>query len=967
MKYDLPKNHSLSIEILNHLVFKENEKYALSDVQFAALEAGVGRGKSILVASPTSTGKTHIALWAIASSLENGGNTVYLVTHRALAKQKFEDFKTLLKPGFLGNDSSSLVIATGDYVEDADGNIPAEPLSSPLIVATYEKYLAMLSASGIPESMGTTTIVCDEIQLIGDKNRGQNVEVLLTLLRNAGWKQFVGLSAVLNEKDAIDLANWLQVELVVQHAREKHLRYECWSKTEMAVSSSEKPDLIQEGLKLPSGVECDILAIVASLLKSKTPPTPIIVFCMNKKSTYDLANIFYEQYLKPPKAQLSLAFDGLPATSANTFLSKILEQRIASHNADLLDEERHVVETHLLEKKVDVVFSTSTLAAGVNFPLGAAVFAQWERWDQKTKSHIPIEASEFHNMAGRVGRMGFGHEQGRIIFTAENPHKAKVARRYLDLGQLPILEPRISKDRFNQLVLQIVSSELCHSKAEVEALICTTFSALREEDRNTVQFAQWPNLLSKAIDELVNEGLLIQTATGQISATPVGKAIGHSGLLPETGVFLLKYVSEKSNKMITFLPDRTKSGDIHRLSFLLFSACFSSPEFRSQNGKDPTRGMPFPLEKGHLFDPDIYRDDLVEPVWQADMAPINGAKLCLDWMDGIELYKLENELPLLSAGMLRDMYRNLVWVLQGLASIIAAASDQRVPASMRPSCIRVPDAVLNTMANLPRIIRRLSFRVSEGLPDSTLWMTNLNTPTSKFHLTRTEILSLRANGICTPEQLMLGSSEADAARIKAFEKTKPSPQAKANWARDACRDWKIDQRKRVSEKHLKRAKHCVNVELVNNFYNTIGTKFEDTFEQILTTLGIAYEKLDDRTKTGAPDYLIKLQDSPSIVIELKSKEGNNLVDYNKAVEVLAASEVHGHKDKFCVTLCHPGVDPSVPLVISACNRLSVVESSDIGEALLRICEGSLSQQQLWQWLTRPGQALVFDLPFKEYT
>lgn len=966
MKYHLPENHSLSTEILSRLVFKEKEEYALSDVQFAALDAGVGRGESVLVASPTSTGKTHIALWAIASSLENGCNTVYLVTHRALAKQKFEDFKSLLKPGFLGNDSPSLVIATGDYVEDADGNIPAEPLRAPLIVATYEKYLAMLSASGIPASMGTTTIVCDEIQLIGDKARGQNVEVLLTLLRNAGWKQFVGLSAVLNEKDAADLANWLSVTLVIQHAREKHLRYECWTTNGMAVSSSDKPDAIQEGIALPSGVECNVLAIVDSLLKCKSPPTPIIVFCMNKKSTYDLANSFYERYLNPPKVQLSLAFDGLPITSANTFLSKILEQRIASHNADLLDEERHVVEMHLLKKKVDVVFSTSTLAAGVNFPLGAAVFAKWDRWDQDTRTYIPIETSEFHNMAGRVGRMGFGHEQGRIIFTAENDHKAKVARRYLELGQLPRLEPRISKERFNQLALQIVSSELCHSNTEVENLICTTFSALREEDRNAALFARWPSLLSEAIDELVNEGLLIRTATGQLSATPVGKAIGHSGLLPETGVFLLNYVADKSQKMISCLPDKTTPGDIHQLAFLLFSACFSSPEFRSQNGKMPTRNLPYQLEKGHLFDPDIYKDDLAEPVWQADIAPINAAKLCLDWMDGVELYKLERELPDLSAGDLLGMYRNLVWALQGLASIITSASDPRVPVSMRPECLRASNIELEVLAKLPRVIRRLSFRVSEGLPDNILWMTYLNTPTATYRLTRNEILSLRANGISTPEQLMLGSNEADTARVSAFEKAKPAPQAKANWARDACRDWKIDQRKRASEKHLKRARNCANIDLVKSFYTTIGTAFENTFEQILTALGIAHEKLDDKTKTGAPDYLIKLQDSPPIIIELKSKEGDKLVDYNKAVEVLAASEVHGHKDKFCVTLCHPGVDPSVPLVITACSRLSVVESSDFGEALLRICEGSLTQQQLWQWLASPGQALAFDLPYKEY-
>lgn len=688
---------------------------------------------------------------------------------------------------------------------------------------------------------------------------------------------------------------------------------------------------------------------------------------MKKKDTYDLANSFLEKYLKPPKVQLSLAFDGLPVTSANTFLSKILEQRIASHNADLMDEERYVVERYLLEKKVDVVFTTSTLAAGVNFPLGAAVFADWERYNQDIRGYVPIESSEFHNMAGRVGRMGFEHEQGRIIFTAHNEHKAKTARRYLNLGQLPRLEPRISKERFNQLALQLVSSGLCHSNKDVETLICTTFSALREEDRNTILFAQWPTLLSKAVNELVVEGLLIQTATGQLSATPVGKAIGHSGLLPETGVFLLNYIADKSERMIDCLPNKALPGDMHRLSFILFSACLSSPEFRRQNNKEPTRFIPYPLEKGHLFDPDVYKDDLVEPVWQADMAPINGTKLCLDWMDGVELSKLESELPLLSAGMLRDMYRNLVWVLQGLASIITSASDPRVPNSMRPQCLRDTNVRLDLMAKLPRVIRRLSFRVSEGLPDSILWMTALNSPTATYRLTRNEILNLRSNGLITPEQLMLGSGEADTARILAFEKVKPSPQAKANWVRDACRDWKTNQRKRASEKHLKRAKSCASVALVKDFYSTIGVPFEYTFEKILTVLGIVHEKLDDKTKTGAPDYLVSLKDSPPIVIELKSKEGDKLVDYNKAVEVLAASEVHGHKDKFCVTLCHPGVDPSVPLVVAACGRLSVVESSDLGEALLRICEGSLSQNQLWQWLASPGQALVSDLPYREYS
>src|SRR5450759_140244 len=684
MKYKLPENHGLSDETVAQLVFKDGGTPALSNAQFAALHAGVGRGESMLVVSPTSTGKTQIALWAIVRSLESRCNTVYLVTHRALAKQKFDDFRSLLIPSYLSGDGSSLVMATGDYIEDADGESPKEPLRAPLLVATYEKYLAMLSASGVPSDMRRTVVVCDEIQLLGDAHRGQSVEVLLTLLRNAGWSQFVGLSAVLQHKDAENLASWLGVKLVVEQTREKHLRYECWTADGIATSSSENPDLIEEGLPAPVGVENNVVSVLLSLLKEKKPPLPVIVFCMKKQDTYDLAQQFMDATKSPKKRQLSIAFDDLPETSANTFLAKTLEARVASHNADLTEEERHIVEQHLLTGKLDVVFATSTLAAGVNFPLGAAIFASWTRWNFDLRAHIPIESAEFHNMAGRVGRMGFDHEQGRVIFFAIRESEVRVARGYLNLGELPALEPRVTPERFNQLALQLVASGLCSSRANLETLVCTTFSALREQDRNQKSFALWPAKLTSAVDGLLAEGFLIETSSGKLSATPVGKAVGHSGLLPATSTFLLDYLVRKADTLIQCLPAAGSVGDVPKLAFLLFCACLSSPEFRPHEGTRPTRFLPFPLDKDTLFDADIYSADLVETVWQADKMPVNGAKLSYDWIDGGELRHLEGTLPYLSAGMLLELFRNLGWVLQGISAIVTAASDKRVVSALRP-------------------------------------------------------------------------------------------------------------------------------------------------------------------------------------------------------------------------------------------------------------------------------------------
>lgn len=967
MKYELPNNHGLSDSIIETLVFRDNDTFSLTDIQYESLKQGVGLGKSALVVAPTSTGKTHIALWAIAKGLENNRNTVYLVTHRALAKQKFDDFKNLILNSFLDGSAPDLVLATGDAVENADGDIPPSPLTSRLIVATYEKYLALLSASGVPSDLSNSVIVCDEIQLIGDKHRGQNVEVLLTLIRSAKWNQFVGLSAVLKNRDAQNLANWLDVTLVNKSTREKHLQYECWSPNGIAIVSTKDPETIQEGYAIPPDISCDPLSILNALLRQEEPPMPIIIFCMRKSDVYDLANKFISDYCKEKKQkQLSLAFDGFPETNATDELPKMFSRGIGIHSADLTDEERHVVEVHLSGSQLDAVFATSTLAAGVNYPLGAAIFSKWTRWSFDRRQYVPIETDEFHNMAGRVGRMGFQHEQGRVIFTA-NSAQLLQAKQYLKLDALPTIKPRIDPKRFNQLALQLVSSGLCTSKADIKGLVCETFSALIEKDENLNSYERWPIELSEAVDGLVDEGLLIQTVAGNLTATPVGKAIGYSGLLPETGIYILNYVAKKVENLICLLPQSINSGDLSRLAFLVFCSCFCSPEFRPRNGKPATRILPYPLND-YNFDASLYNDDLPESPWIADPLPINAAKLCLDWINGTELRTLEKYENNLSAGMILEMCRNLIWALRGMASIITAAADEKVPVDARPKALRVYSTDLNRLGRLPRVVHRLSFRVLEGLPDEVLWMNELNSVELDFHLSRSEILALKSQNVISPEHVMQGSPEFDKGRKAAFIHTnaKPSAQQKANRLRDICRNWKKRQREKVAEKHIRRAKQCFNVDIISSFYKSKGKEFEKIFERILGLFDISYDKLDDNKKPGAPDYLVYLLDSSPLVIELKSKDGDDLIDYNKAVKVLASSEIYGHSDKFCVTLCHPGVDPSVPMLITACGRLSVVESIDIGEAFIRLCEGTLTQRQLWQWLASPGQALISDLPYRNY-
>ena len=78
----------------------------------------------MLALAPTSIGKTQIGIWALASWLAADRarrRTVYLVTHRSLANQKFEEFQRILLEPLFSNALDSMVLATGDRTVDASG------------------------------------------------------------------------------------------------------------------------------------------------------------------------------------------------------------------------------------------------------------------------------------------------------------------------------------------------------------------------------------------------------------------------------------------------------------------------------------------------------------------------------------------------------------------------------------------------------------------------------------------------------------------------------------------------------------------------------------------------------------------------------------------------------------------------------------------------------------------------------
>ena len=170
--------------------------------QVKSIRAGLLEGKSLLVCTPTASGKTLVAEIAMINSiLRNKGKAIYIVPLKALATEKYKDFQRRY-----GN-----MIKIGMSIGDFDASDPYLHTYD-LILCTSEKLDSLLRhhAMWIRE---IDVIVIDEIHLLNDPGRGPTLEIILTILKQLRKNaQFIGLSATIgNEKE---LAEWLGAELV---------------------------------------------------------------------------------------------------------------------------------------------------------------------------------------------------------------------------------------------------------------------------------------------------------------------------------------------------------------------------------------------------------------------------------------------------------------------------------------------------------------------------------------------------------------------------------------------------------------------------------------------------------------------------------------------------------------------------------------------------------------------------------
>ena len=198
IKNDIPKE-------LYGILEKEIEK--LRPAQEKSIKKGLLQGKTLLVCTPTASGKTLIAeLAAMKSIIDGKGKAVYIVPLKALASEKYRDFKRRY------DKVAKIALSIGD-IDSADPFLA----DYDLIIVTAEK-LDSLIRHNAPWLANIATVVVDEIHLLNDTERGPTLEILITILKKLLKNvQLIGLSATIGNSE--ELAEWLQADLVVDEWR----------------------------------------------------------------------------------------------------------------------------------------------------------------------------------------------------------------------------------------------------------------------------------------------------------------------------------------------------------------------------------------------------------------------------------------------------------------------------------------------------------------------------------------------------------------------------------------------------------------------------------------------------------------------------------------------------------------------------------------------------------------------------
>ena len=497
--------------------------------QEESIKAGLLDGKNILVSAPTASGKTLIAILAMINFLsKNKGKVVYLCPLRALAAEKFSEFKKLEKIDF--GRKIKVQISTGDF-ESKDKNLG----ESDILILTNEKMDSIIRhGSEWVDDVGL--VIADEIHLIGDDDRGPALEITLTKLKLLETHpQILALSATITNAD--ELAQWLDSELVENKWRPVPLYEGVYDAGSVVMNDGREFEVEASirGKPVDLGVE-SVKNGGQSLLFAETR-------ARSSSLATKAADAISKSLAKSDIAELEKISKKLLENNEHTELLKtlaaLIKKGVAFHHAGLNPTCRETVESEFRNGKIKLLAATPTLAAGVNLPARRVVISSINRYNSKYGGNKPISVLEYKQLCGRAGRPQYD-EFGEAIIVG-NSNSTELIDYYVN-GEPEPIESKITDDKsLRTHVLSLIATHPGIKKDEIIEFFLQTLGGTQTR-KPTMKFG-----IDIALRFLTEEELIIKKGE-RFVATEFGKKVSKLYIDPLTATFFLDAIETVSKE-----------------------------------------------------------------------------------------------------------------------------------------------------------------------------------------------------------------------------------------------------------------------------------------------------------------------------------------------------------------------------------------------------------------------------------
>ncbi|MFC7224763.1 DEAD/DEAH box helicase [Halalkalicoccus sp. GCM10025322] len=470
-------------------------------MQREALPALIEGEANVVASAPTASGKTALAELAICHTLKRGGTALFIAPMRALTNEKEGEWERFESLGY------SVYVVTGER----DLN-PRRARRADILVMTPEKVDSATRKHDARRYDFVTDVDCcviDEVHLLDSDRRGSVLEVTISRLRRLCDPRIVALSATMPNVE--DVADWLDAP----------------PETTFSFGEEYRPVDLHADVKTYSHGENSFADKYRRLYRALDLAEPhvredgqALVFVSSRQDTVQAAKKSRDELAQrdvPVGARGDYDFHTETQRLENDTLRQSALDGVGFHHAGLSKNDRDLIEEWFKEGKIQLLFSTSTLAWGVNLPARCVVI-------RDTKLHNPLEGEvdmsplDVLQMLGRAGRPGYDDVgYGWVICDRSEADKY---RRLLREGKE--IESRLAEDLDAHLNAEIALGTI-RDLEDVMEWIETTFYYVRARSRpQEYGFDTLRERVRSTLDSLVERGFADLGEELSIEASSLG-------------------------------------------------------------------------------------------------------------------------------------------------------------------------------------------------------------------------------------------------------------------------------------------------------------------------------------------------------------------------------------------------------------------------------------------------------------